>query len=499
MQPGQIPQLPGVYFFKNGAGKTLYIGKASNLRARLGSYFRPLGNSASKLNYLLKEAKKLSWEILNSEVEALIKEAELIKKYRPKYNVLMRDDKNYFYVGFTKEKFPKIFLTHQPRKRTLSADFLGPFTEGASLKSVLKTLRRIFPYCTCKNFHKRLCLNARLGKCLKFCCLEDSEKLMNLAAGFADFSARSPSEVRSEKARQPSESGAGRARMSQKVALVSPTEQYQKNISAIKKILSGKNRSLVKSLKKEMRELSGTKKYEDAGKIRDQIHALEKIFEHRIVIKQDLPSENAKAIHALESILGASNINRIEAYDIANIGGKFAYGSMTVFEDDKIKKDDYRIFKIKTVQGSNDPAMLREVLTRRLRHTEWAYPQVILIDGGKPQLNAVMSALKLMKAQVLQDLAQRDGASRAILQQENMRVLAKFGAKTIKLITLTKNKKHVGDHIFINGRANPMPLDRLPSPLKNLILHLDSEAHRFAISHYRKSHRKSLTKQYSMR
>ncbi len=393
----KIPQLPGVYFFKDNRGKTLYIGKAANLRARLRSRVLP------------KETKSISWEVLNSEVEALIREAELIKKHLPKYNVLMRDDKQYFYVGFSKEKFQKIFITHQKNRE---ADYIGPFTEGGALRSVLKTLRRTFPYCTCKKPHKRLCLNARIGRCFGFCCV----------GGIAE-----------------------------------ETEKYKNNISAIKKVLSGKNRSLAKTLKKEMHKLSDAKKYEDAGKIRDQIRALEKIFEHRGVIKQDLPSEFNKALRALESILNISDIKRIEAYDIADIQGKFAYGSMAVFQNGQIKKDAYRLFKIKTVKESNDPAMLKEVLERRLKHHEWQYPEIIIVDGGRGQLSAVLAV-----------------------------------KPPSKIIALTKNKKHIGDHIFISGKASPIPLSRLPEPLKNLILMLDFEAHRFAISHYRKLHRKSL-------
>ena len=397
-QPGQIPQNPGVYFFKSASGEIVYIGKAANLRARLQSRILPT------------KTKSISWEVLGSEVEALIREAELIKKYLPKYNVLMRDDKQYFFVGFTKEKFPKIFITHQKNR---AANYIGPFTEGGALRNVLKTIRRGFPYCTCKNPHKRLCLNARIRRCLGFCCV------------------------------------------AQKV-LREQSLSYAKNIRAIKQILSGKNKSLARILKKEMRKLSDEKQYEDAGKIRDQIRALEKVFEHREIIKQDPPTEFAKAIRALESLLEISGVNRIEAYDIANIHGRFAYGSMAVFADGKIQKNAYRLFKIKSVRASNDPAMLREVIFRRLKPREWPYPQVIIVDGGKAQLGAVLAV-----------------------------------KPPSRIIALTKNKKHIGDHIFIGGKASPIPLSRLPEPLKNMLLMLDSEAHRFAISHYRRLHRKS--------
>jgi len=421
LQASRIPQNPGVYFFRKDSN-ILYIGKAANLRARLRSYFNlkdvkrrrfPPGRPTSKILALLNEAQSLSWEILNSETEALIREAELIKKYRPKYNVLMRDDKNYFYVGFTKEKFPKIFITHQTKN---NANYIGPFTEGVALKSVLNTLRRVFPYCTCKKNHARPCLNAKLCKCLGYCCT-----------------------------------------INYKLSTIN----YLKNIRSIKQILSGKNKSLLRALKKEMQKLSRGQNYEEAAQIRNQIRALEKIFEHRDVIKQDLPSENAKALRALESLLKINNVNRIEAYDIANIHGKFAYGSTAVFENGALKKDSYRLFKIRTVNQSNDPAMIKEVLLRRLKHAEWPIPQVVLIDGGQAQLNTAFRVIR-----------------------------TKF--REIRVMSLTKNSKHIGDHIFIAGRRKSISLSVLPASLKNLILRLDSEAHRFAILHYRKSHQKNV-------
>ena len=442
LQSGQIPQNAGVYFFKNSRGKILYIGKAANLRARLRSRILP------------KETESISWEVLGSEVEALIREAELIKKYRPKYNVLMRDDKQYFYVGFTHstssgqaEKFPKIFVTHQ---RNREADYIGPFTEGGALRSVLKTLRHAFPYCTCKKPHKNLCLNTRIGRCLGHCCVAQKVPRENFAQRDGVSKA-----IRQQ------------ANMRVLEQDLSALGKYQKNIRAIKQILSGKNKSLVRRLKKEMHKLSDAKKYEEAGKARNQIYALEKIFAHRGVIKQDLPTESAKALRALESILKIGEIKRIEAYDVANIQGKFAYGSMAVFIDGKPTKENYRLFKIRSVRSSNDPAMLKEVIFRRLKHREWPYPQVIIVDGGKPQLSAAKAALNPSKSPL------RKG-------------------RKLKIIALTKNKKHIGDHIFIEKQRNPIALERLPEPLKNLILHLDSEAHRFAISHYRKLHRKSL-------
>ncbi|MEK7502982.1 MAG: GIY-YIG nuclease family protein [Patescibacteria group bacterium] len=428
----KAPQSPGVYFFRNSKGKILYVGKANNLKARLNSYFQK--NQASlKTKSLLKEASAVSWEILNSETEALIKESELIKKHSPKYNVLMRDDKQYFFAAFTKEEYPRIYLTHQTPN---GPDYIGPFTDGGAIKSVLKLLRRAFPYCTCKRVHKNLCLNARIGKCLGFCCLTSSQTLLLRKEKGMISSPPSPSPYEGE-----GERGG---------------EVYKSNISSIKKILTGKNKSLLKTLKKEMKKLSSAQKYEEAGKIRNQIRALEKVFAHKEIVSKDNIAESQKALRHFESILKIENIKRIEAYDIANIQGKYAYGSMVVFIDGAPAKDLYRIFKIKTVTGANDVAMLKEIISRRLSHKEWPLPEVILVDGGKQQLNAV-----------------RGGE--------------------VKIIALTKNKKHIGDHIYISDKKDPMPLNAIPSPLRNLLLNLDSEAHRFAIKHYRKSHRKTLS------
>jgi len=423
MQISKIPNSPGVYFFKSSRGKILYIGKAVNLRARLRSY-KELSGRTTKLTALLKESAKLEWQVLNSETEALIKESELIKKYQPKYNVLMRDDKQYFFAAFTKETYPRIFLTHQPTKNygLSTIDYIGPFTDGAAIKSVLKLLRRTFPYCTCKKLHKNLCLNARIGRCVGYCCT----KIMDYGLW---------------------------------------TKNYSKNISSIKKILSGKNKSLVKTLEKEMKRLSSAQKYEEAGKIRDQINSLKKIFAHKEMISRDIVSENIKAISALESILKIKNINRIEAYDIANIQGKYAYGSMAVFINGETAKEFYRIFRIKSVSGSNDIAMLKEVITRRFQHKEWPYPDVILVDGGNPQFAAANWGISNFQFPIFKP----------------------------KIIALTKNKKHIGDHIYISNKKDPISLDAISLPLKNLLLNLDSEAHRFAIKHYRQSHRKMLT------
>jgi len=187
-----LPNLPGVYLFKNKSGGIIYVGKSGNLKNRVRSYFN---QSASKL--IVGRKEKMVPEIYaietirtDSEINALIKESEFIKKHKPKFNVLMRDSKNYLYVGFSREEFPKIILTHQPHLKTRNPkheirnkskisnskpqtiNYIGPFTDSDAVRKTLRILRDIFPYCTCRQKHNIKCLNAHIGKCLGFCCLK---------------------------------------------------------------------------------------------------------------------------------------------------------------------------------------------------------------------------------------------------------------------------------------------------------------------------------------
>ena len=164
----KIPSAPGVYFFKDQKDRMLYIGKAANLKSRLGSYRK---TPDSRIGKMLETAAVLDWKETGSEIEALILESQLIKKYRPPYNIMLRDSKQYFFVKITKEEFPRIFLTHQ--LNTAPGSVKGPFTEGLTLKTTLKLLRRIIHFSTCKQKNNRHCLNYHLGNCLVFCCVKD--------------------------------------------------------------------------------------------------------------------------------------------------------------------------------------------------------------------------------------------------------------------------------------------------------------------------------------
>ena len=206
----KLPVKPGVYFFRALGGKNIYIGKAAWLRNRVLNYTK---TEDSRIQKMIETAKSLKFITTDSDIEALILESQYIKKYRPIFNVVMRDDKQYGFVAFTKEAYPKIYVTHQPNKPAykltgLQADFIGPFTDIGALKTTLQYLRNIFLYCTCKQLHNNYCLNYHIGKCPGFCCL----KQRNRDKG---------QETRDKLL-------------------------YRKNIKAIKNILSGNKNSLIK-------------------------------------------------------------------------------------------------------------------------------------------------------------------------------------------------------------------------------------------------------------
>jgi len=356
-----VPTSPGVYVFRRH-NAILYIGKASNLRRRVASYFR--AHTSKKIQQLRSEATSLELISLQSEIEALLKEAELIKRHIPKFNVLMRDDKNYAYVAITSERFPHIFVTHQPatagRFKKNKSDFvsIGPYTSSTSLRITLKLLRKLFPYCTCSAPHTRTCLNTQIGLCPGYCCIRNR-----------------PEHESSQK-------------------------EYRAHIDAIIAVLTGRGKRIMTNFKKRMRHYVLTQNFEQAAILRDQAIGIEDVIAHRLhLTKTSAKKKNKRMIWRTteKNIIMALGIPapivRVEGYDISHVSGANSTGSMVVFTDGLPDRDNYRMFKIKTVKGISDVDMLKEVIHRRLQHHEWQFPDLMVIDGGKPQLNAVMSVI----------------------------------------------------------------------------------------------------------
>jgi len=351
----KFPNNPGVYWFLDSKGKVLYVGKAKNLKQRVLSY-RRISASAIRTQTMLLKAKRLKWRSTDSEWEALLVEAELIKLHQPSYNVLLKDDKSPLYIIFTKEEFPRVLTV---RRHDVSGDYYGPYPSGWQAKRLLNWLRHLFPFCNATPVQKRkhqACFYYHLKLCPGAC-----------------------------------------------IGAVSPVD-YRQQLTKLKLLLSGKKKTLVKQLKREIRQLSKAQKFEQAVLVRDQLTALTMTTPQTPgpelnlpILEADRHLDQTKHLrHLLKPIAALPadyQLSRIEAYDISNLLGQQATGSMVVFINGRPAKEEYRLFKIRTVPAANDPAMIKEIISRRVRHNDWDMPNLMIIDGGRTQLQAALSVL----------------------------------------------------------------------------------------------------------
>jgi excinuclease ABC subunit C len=535
-----LPTNPGVYLMKNDQGEIIYVGKAVNLRNRVRSYFRELKPDQAKTKALVKHIADLEYIIADNELEALVLECNLIKKYRPKYNINLKDDKTYPFLKITNEDYPQVLVTRKVLKD--GARYFGPYPSVNELRNSLEMIRKIFPFRSCKQkvfTNDRPCLNAHIQMCYAPC-----------------------------------------------VGRISK-EEYNEMIEEIALFFEGKQDGLVKRLRKEMEEAAENLDFEQAARLRDQLQGVEQIMtqqkavlggeddqdviamarginqccvqiffvrggkivgrenyflrgtddssrgeviasfmkqfyltsqfvprhilleteleeqsileqwltekrESRVYLKVpkrgqakelvDLVGRNASealarqeqeetyqeqrtagVLEQLQNMLGLEDVpHRMECYDISNTQGTESVASMVVFVDGKPKKDQYRRFKIKTVDGANDYASLKEVLTRRLKHglaeqTEGgngkfsAFPDVIMMDGGRGQVNIALEVLKELEL-------------------------------SIPVCGMVKDSHHRTRGLYYNNIEIPMDSH---SELFLLITRMQDEAHRFAITYHR--------------
>jgi excinuclease ABC subunit C len=409
----ELPRVPGVYLYRNLNGKVIYVGKAVNLKNRVSSYFQNK-DLDPKTTELVKHIANIEWIEVGSEFEALILEADLIKRYKPKYNIRFRDDKNYVYLKITKEDYPRITIVHQITEH--NAEYLGPFTDSSAIRTILKLSRRIFPFCTCSLPADEICLYYHIGLC----------------------------------------PGHGPKYISSK--------DYQKNINGLKKLFMGKVKPLRKEFTIKMKAAAVEHKYEEAAKFRDNIKYLSRIERSHIISERDLAADAGLA-QVAKNLELTELPQKIECFDISNVMGTAATGSMVVFRGGIASPKDYRRFQIKTVKGANDFAMMAEVLRRRFslgetKKKDKAFsdlPDLVILDGGKGQLSTVVNNVQIPEG--------------------------------VKVVSLAKRF----DHLFQikKGGFNEVIL-REDSEGKYLIQRVRDEAHRFAVSYHHKIKGKAL-------
>ena len=345
----ELPKGPGVYFHKNAEGEIIYVGKAAVLRNRVRQYFQKSRTRDVKTDVLVVEIADIDWVEVESEIEALFLEAEMVRRYMPRYNILLRDDKSYLYVRIDlREKFPSITTTRRPLDD--GARYFGPYLSGTALRRALKYLRRVFPYSTHATLPPRACLQYHLGLC------------PGPETGQLD------------------------------------SAEYKKTLAKLVMYLLGERVQLTNQLEREMQAYSKSKNYEAAAKVRNQMFALKNLKKQIIFSdKEFMDISKDHALNELVELLGLAKApRRIEGYDISHMQGTNTVASMVVFTNGVAEKAAYRKFKMR-IPGNDDFAHMNEVIKRRFaeKHTKsWGTPDLLLIDGGKGQLDAALKALE---------------------------------------------------------------------------------------------------------
>jgi len=415
-----FPASPGLYFMKGQADKVLYIGKAKNLRSRVASYFQPGGEVVTargpKITEMLSKVKTVDFLETETEVDAVLKEARLIKDIRPPYNSDLTDDKTFPYLEITiGEDFPGVYITRKPRPS--GSRLFGPFAGAKDLRLVLVELQKIFKFRTCA-------LDIKEG--------DPKRRFFRPCILYSIKQCTAPCATKIDRS------------------------EYKRSISDFIKFLRSKRSTILRQLKKQMAEAAEKLEYEKAAMYRDRIRLIERLD------RRGLPEENVQpevfagdpteALLKLRDLLHISDqVRIIEGIDVANISGAEAVGSLVKFIDGKPFKSGYRRFKIKTVEGIDDYAMIAEVVRRRYKYAlrgEELWPDLVLIDGGLGHLRAAEASLRRMKA------------------------------PDVKIASIAKRQ----EDIYLQGSSEPV---RLPvhSPVRKLLQYVRDEAHRFA-QHY---------------
>ncbi len=366
-----FPQTAGLYFMKDASDKVLYIGKAKNIRARVASYFQPaadlLNSRGPKIVEMTGKVCSIDYLETDGEVDAILKEARLIKDLRPPYNSRLLDDKSFPYLQITvREDFPGVYVTRKPDEKSR---LFGPFASAGDVRSLLVVLQKIFRFRTCS-------LEIKLN--------DDRRKFFRPCILYNIKQCTAPCAAKIEKA------------------------EYKKLIADLINFLNSKRSNILRKLKTQMQSASAAMEYEKAAMLRDRIRLIEKLDDKGLPDEDVQPEVFAadpnEALVKLQKLLGGDNpIRVIEGFDIAHIQGQETVGSLVKFIDGRPFRSGYRRYRIKTVHGIDDCRSLQEVISRRYRHSaegEELPPDLILIDGGIGQLHAAENALKNISADI---------------------------------------------------------------------------------------------------
>lgn len=412
LKESQIPELPGVYYMKDAAGKILYVGKAVSLARRIPQYWqRPHGEHIEKMVPLVAE---VDWQVVPTAIEALILEANEIRKIKPPYNVIGKDDSSFLHLAITNEEFPKPVLIRgyeleaTPKKKFKHV--FGPYTSSTSIRAALELTRKLFHWSDCQPNQKRPCFYYHIKLCPGVCVGKISKRA------------------------------------------------YAKIIRRLVLFFEGKKAQILKETERQMKGAAKAEHFEEAARLRNLAFALTHIQDISVLKREEDPREGRE--------LGINIFGRVEAYDISNTQGQEPVASGVVFVEGVPRKNLYKKFKIKTVKGANDIAMMKEVLSRRFAHVrqeppsasegekrgDWDIPDLLVIDGGRGQVSAAMD------------------------------VLRSFHLK-IPTIGLAKGPDRKQD-VVVYGERTP-ELARVVARYKKILQHVRDEAHRFAVGYHR--------------
>ena len=396
-----IPASPGVYFMKDDQGRTLYIGKAKNLRNRVTSYF---GKTLPepRIGKLMSQVKDVEWLVLPSEVDALLAEARLIKDTQPRFNSRLKDDKSFPVLAVTRmDDFPKVWVKRETD--SLDMETWGPFTNVGDLRDAVKTLQKIFRFATCqipmwerdeKRKYFRPCLLYSLQRCTAPC---------------ADLIGK---------------------------------EAYEADIASLRRFLQGEREALFRDLDRRMQSAAKNLEFERAADLRDQIQSLRKLEEkssQKDYLEGDItPLDPAEGLEDLISRLELPfRPRRIEGVDIAHVSGDQAVGSLVSFQEGIPWKEGYRKYRIREVKGIDDYAMIREVIRRRFRTSRSSPPpDILLVDGGLGQFHAAREAGE--KSRLLLSLAKRE----EILFRDGKPVRLPLSSAAMRLLIYVRDEAH---------------------------------------------------------